>query len=235
MKKNIIIALSLLLLSSCAMHSTNKLCLREKLSGWELLFDGKSTDGWHGYLEENTGDGWVAENGALYCIGLGGDVGGDIVSDKKYDNFILKLEWKISKAGNSGVFYHVVEDEKYNAPYLTGPEYQVIDDKGWPGKLEDWQQAGADYAMYVANDKKKLAPQGEWNTTKIVFNRGHVEHWLNGEKIVEFEAWSDDWTKLKNSGKWQDAPDYGLAKTGNIGLQDHGNEVWYRNIKIKKL
>ncbi len=236
MKKILIITIvSILFLSQCALVMENKLCPREKLSGWELLFDGKTTTGWHGYLEDDAGDGWVAKNGMLYCKGLGGDIGGDIVTDDQYDNFILKLEWKISEGGNSGIFYHVVEDEKYTAPYQTGPEYQVLDDVGFPHPLKEWQKTGADYAMYLANDKKELKPQGEWNTTKIVFDHGHVEHWLNGEKIVEFQAGSEDWNAKKADGKWKDYPDYGMSKKGHIGLQDHGSEVWYRNIKIKEL
>lgn len=229
------IILAALILMSCTAPGPNTLTKAEIKNGWILLFDGKTTDGWRGYLEETAGPGWVAQYGALWCKGIGGDIGGDIITDEQFDNFILSLEWKISKGGNSGIFYHVVEDEKYNAPYFTGPEYQVIDDVGFPEPLEDWQKAGADYAMYVANDKKQLKPQGQWNTTKIVFDNGHVEHWLNGAKILEFEAWSDEWNRLKTEGKWKDFTDYGIAKKGHIGLQDHGNEVWYRNIKIKPL
>ncbi|MFP4488968.1 MAG: DUF1080 domain-containing protein, partial [Bacteroidales bacterium] len=121
-------------------------------------------------------------------------------------------------------------------PYLTGPEYQLIDDEGYPGELEDWQKAGADYAMYVPDpEKKSLKPAGEWNSSRIVFDNGHVEHWLNGEKILEFEAWTPEWFELKNSGKWEDAPEYGLAHSGHISLQDHGSRVWFRDMKIKEL
>ena len=147
----------------------------------------------------------------------------------------MKWEWKISKEGNSGVLYHVVEDAKYSGPYQTGPEYQLIDDVGFPQKLEEWQKTGADYAMNVPNESKKLKPVGEWNTSKIVFNKGHVEHWLNEAKIVEFRAWDAEWTKKKTTGKWKDYPDYGLAKTGLIALQDHGHKTFFKNIMIKEL
>lgn len=238
MRKTLPIIISILLvLISCQTQTSrpNTLTQKEIDEGWQLLFDGNSTQGWHGYLEENVGEGWLAKDGTLHCKGLGGDIGGDIITDKEYDNFILKLDWKISEGGNSGIFYHVKEEKMYTAPYFTGPEYQVIDDAGFPQPLKDWQKAGADYAMYAANDQKKLEAQGEWNSTKIVFDNGYVEHWLNGNKIVEFEAWSQDWKNRKSEGKWKNYPDYGKFKTGHIGLQDHGNKVWFRNIKIKEL
>lgn len=220
---------------NCGETKHNTLTRNEKQDGWILLFDGKTTEGWHGYLKDDIGEGWIVQDEALFGKGLGGDIGGDIISDKQYDNFILKMDWKISKGGNSGVFYHVIENKKYSAPYFTAPEYQVLDDIGFPHPLKEWQKTGADYAMHNANEKKQLKSQGEWNTTKIVFDNGHVEHWLNGEKIVEFKAWSEDWQKRKSEGKWNKFPDYGIAKKGHFGLQDHGNEVWYRNIKVKEL
>lgn len=205
-------------------------------AGWIDLFDGKSLDGWHGFNKTGEVNNWVVEDGALVCLGAAeGDTGGDIVTDGEYGNFELSWEWKVDKGSNSGVMYHVIEDPKYKAPYETGPEYQVIDDIGFPGKLEEWQKAGADYAMNLPNDKKELKPVGEWNSSKIIFNDGHVEHWLNGEKIVEFEAWTDEWNKEKAEGKWKDYPDYGTATSGKIALQDHGHKAYFKNIKIKEL
>jgi hypothetical protein len=197
------------------------------------LFDGKTFNGWHGFNKTGEIKNWQIEDSALVCLGAAKDAhGGDIVTDNDYENFELSWDWKVTKGANSGVMYHVVEDAKYQAPYETGPEYQVIDDIGFPGKLEEWQKAGADYAMYMSNNKKKLNPVGDWNNSKIIFNKGHVEHWLNGEKVVEFEAWGDDWTKKKKEGKWKDYPDYGVAKKGKIALQDHGNKVYFKNITV---
>lgn len=202
------------------------------------LFDGKTLNGWHGY-NKDAGEpvkNWTIIDSALVCLGAAPDAhGGDLVTNLNYENFELSWDWKIDKGSNSGVMYHVVEDPKYMAPYETGPEYQIIDDIGFPQKLETWQMAGADYAMTVPNSKKKLQPVGEWNSSKIVFNKGHVEHWLNGEKIVEFEAWTEEWNKMKTEGKWKDYPDYGSAKTGKIALQDHGQKAYYKNIIIKEL
>lgn len=203
---------------------------------WTQLFDGKTLNGWHGFNKVGPVNNWMIQNGVLICLGAAkGDTGGDLVSNEKFDNFELTWEWKVDKGSNSGVMYHVIEDPKYKAPYETGPEYQIIDDVTYPVKLEDWQKAGNDYAMTLANDKKKLKPVGEWNYSKIVFNNGHVEHWLNGEKIVEFQAWTKEWNKKRMEGKWATYPDYGLAKTGRIALQDHGKKAYFRNIKIKRL
>ncbi len=217
-------------------HTDTTVRMKDENNQWISLFDGKTFNGWHGFNKKGEIKNWTIEDGAMVCLGAAkGDTGGDIVSDKEYENFELSWDWKIDKGGNSGVMYHVVEDPKYKGPYETGPEYQLIDDIGYPGKLEEWQKTGADYAMNLANDKKKIKPTGEWNTSKIVFNNGHVEHWLNEEKIVQFEAWNDAWKKEKAEGKWKDFPDYGLAKKGRIALQDHGNKAYFKNIMIREL
>lgn len=204
--------------------------------GWISLFDGKSLAGWHGFNKTGEVTNWMVEDSALVCLGAAEwDTGGDIVTDQQFDNFILEWEWKVEKGSNSGVMYHVVEDPKYKGPYETGPEYQIIDDEGWPGKLEEWQKAGADYAMNLPNEKKKLKPVGEWNSSRIVFDNGHVEHWLNGEKIVEFQKGTPEWNKEKAEGKWKDFPDYGTVNKGHIALQDHGKKAYFKNIRIKEL
>ena len=134
-----------------------------------------------------------------------------------------------------------LENPAFAVPYVTGPEYQLIDNEGWeevnaPEKLEEWQKLGVDYAMHLPDySKMHVNPVGEWNNSKIVFDNGHVEHWLNGEKILEFEAWTDDWFARKGSGKWAHAPEYGLAGEGVICLQDHGDPASFKNIKIRPL
>lgn len=223
-------------LTSCGKATHNELTEVEKADGWELLFDGKSLDNWRDYNGEELTIPWFVENGTITAKGDGSDESGYIVTKKQYENFILKWDWKIADEGNSGVLYHVVENPKFKVPYVTGPEYQLIDELNFPEPLEDWQKTAADYAMYTTDPAKtEIKPAGEWNTSQIVFDNGHVEHWLNGEKVVEFEAWTDDWHARKNSGKWENAPEYGLATKGAICLQDHGSAAWFRNVKIKEL
>lgn len=192
-------------------------------------------DKWRGYNQDSLPDNWIVKEGIIECFGKAGDMGGDIISKEQYDNFELSLEWKISPEGNSGVFYHVVEDTIYHSPYQTAPEYQILDDVGFPDPIEDWQKTGANYAMHPANDKKNLKPVGEWNSIRIVFNRGKVEHWLNGEKIVGFDKFTEDWDTKRNSGKWNDYPDYGKSNNGYLALQDHGAGVWFKNVKVRRL
>ena len=231
---------SYLLLACCAIiflscstkKNLNTLTKQEIEDGWELLFDGKTTNNWKTF---NAGavTGWKVINGELHNSGDGSDHGGDIITKKQYTNFELYLEWKVAPESNSGVFYHVQEGLT-NAIYESGPEYQLIDDKGWPDSLETWQHSAANYGMNAPKNAK-VKPIDEWNTTRIIVNGPHVEHWLNGTKVVEYELWTDQWLKNKAASKWAEAPNYGMAKSGHIGLQDHGGLTIFRNIKIREL
>ena len=212
----------------------NALSSEEATSGWKLLFDGNSLNGWRTYQNKKS-DSWSVKDGSLYCKGSDSDktdLRADMITNDQFENFELSIDWKISPKGNSGLMYMVTEGSK--AAYMTGPEYQIVDDIGFPAKLEDWQKTGANYAM---NPAPEAAPNavGEWNHTRVVVNKGHVEHWLNGKKIVEYELGSDKWKAEKAKGKWKDTPEYGMSKKGHIALQDHGSEAWFRNIKIKDL
>jgi hypothetical protein len=230
------LALMLLLgVSSCQVEQ-NRLTDQEKQDGWELLFDGTTMKGWRDFNNDSLTGPWTVENGTIKAEGHGNDENGYIVTNEQFDNFILSWDWKISKGGNSGMLYHVIENKKFAVPYVTGPEYQLIDNINFPGKLEEWQKCGADYAMYLPDSAKlHINPAGEWNNSKIVFDNGHVDYWMNGEKTLEFEAWTPDWLSRKQSGKWKNSPEYGMSSTGVICLQDHGYPAWFRNVKIKKL
>lgn len=217
------------------MPSDNTLTEAEKAAGWMLLFDGHSIDQWR-LFNYDTLMGWAVEDGAMVALGEGGPDGhgADIISKNKFDNFDLSLEWKISAEGNSGIFFNVVEGEQYGAVYHTGPEYQLIDDTGFPADLADSQHSGANYSMHPPSSIT-TKPVGEYNVSRIRVEDGHVTHWLNGEKVVEYDLWTPEWQALIDAGKWEDYPDYGKARSGHLALQDHGNKIWFKNIKIKKL
>jgi cytochrome c len=216
---------------------TNTLSAEEKAAGWISLFNGQTIDDWHLFNKaDHTGASkWtVAPDGSLYFNPKANGEGGDIISNREYENFELALEWKISNCGNSGIMFNVIEDEKYCCPYLTGVEMQVLDNVCHPDTKFPTHQAGDLYDMIAANPVT-VKPAGEWNKVKIVSNNGKVVFWLNGREVVNFEMHNAKWLDMIKNSKFIDMPDFGLAKKGKIALQDHSDPVWYRNIKIKEL
>ncbi len=209
---------------------------QQKSDGWQLLFDGQTTNGWQIFKarENNT---WEVIEGTLHCKALDetvtgvGDKRADIMTTGEYKNFELSFDWKIAMQGNSGVMFRVTEE--FEQPYYSGPEYQLMDDAGFPNETPD-HLTGSNYAMHAAG-KTNLKATGYWNTSKIVVNKNHVEHWLNGDKVVEYELNTPEWSALKKTSKWNEATGYGAAAKGRIVLQDHGSEAWFRNIMIKPL
>jgi hypothetical protein len=212
----------------------NTLTNKEKRAGWQLLFDGKNNTGWHGYNLSGFPDCWTIDDGTFTMTTQGSGESQDIITDKKYRNFAFSVNFKLSPAANSGIIFQIEENPKYKFPYETGPECQIIDNLGWPGKLEDWQKCGANYAMYPPLvDHPK--PVGEWNHLLIVVDGNNVTQMLNGEIVAKYVKYSDEWNKLRNSGKWVDFPDWGKYDEGHISLQNHGTRVWFKNIKLKEL
>ena len=208
----------------------NTLSENEKKEGWRLLFNGKNLDGWRTFQGKEI-SGWKVIDGVLNNSGVGSDHGGDIITREKFQNFELSLEWKIAPQSNSGIFYHV--NEKIGtAIYESGPEYQLIDDKGWPDKLRDDQYSGANYGMHAPKNAV-VKDVNDWNQARIIVDGAHVQHYLNGVKVVDYQLWDNDWKLLKENGKWKDYPYYGMARKGQIGLQDHGGLAQFRNMKIK--
>jgi len=223
-----------------AVPTMNTLTAEEQAEGWELLFDGSTLNGWKRFNHDTIGPLWSVKEGMIVCDGEGlvegtANIGGSLITIKQFGNFELTLDWKISPGGNSGIIYHAIEDPKYKHDYETGPEYQVIDDNGWKDGLGEAQKAGSSYDMFPAPATKKINPVGEWNTARLIYNNGHVEQWLNGEKVVEFEEGSPEFTERYKKSKWVDYPDWNKFKSGAISLQDHGAAVYYKNIKIKAL
>lgn len=211
-----------------AQDKPNELTAAEKKAGWKLLFDGKTTDGWRGYKKDRMPDGWKVENGALVRV----SGGGDIVTTEQFDNFELSLEWKIAPGGNSGIMYRVSESE--GAPYMTGPEMQVLDNSKHADGKNPLTSAGACYALYPP-PKDVTRPVGEWNRARILVNGNKVEHWLNGEKLVAYEIGSEDWNRKIAASKFKSWARFGKEPKGHICLQDHGDRVEYRSIKIRPL
>jgi hypothetical protein len=209
----------------------------QKSEGWKLLFDGKTMNGWQIFKgrKNNT---WEAKEGALHCKPVNesttgdGDERSDLMTTDEFENFEFTCDWKISPKGNSGIMFRATEE--FEQPYYSGPECQLKDDIGYPEDLKELAETGANYGMH-ATAPKTQKPVGEWNSAKIVANGKHVEHWLNGQKVVEYELGSADWLKRKEGSKWKDAKGYGLAAKGHIDLQDHGHEVWFKNVMIKVL
>jgi len=199
---------------------------------WEVLFDGKSTAAWRAYRgKEFPKKGWVVEDGTLHVQAKAG--GGDIVTREKYQDFELTFEWKVAPGANSGVMYRVTEEP--GAPYETGPEYQVLDDSKHGDGKNPKTSASALYALMAANSSKQLKPVGEWNQAKIVVVGTKVEHWLNGAKVVDCDLAGAEVKDLIAKSKFKDWAGFAKQPSGHICLQEHGDDVWFRDIRVRRL
>lgn len=235
--------------ASAGSGAPNELTSAERAAGWQLLFDGKTLTGWHGLGFSTTPPGlWTVESGAIKHVEHGkGPVqadgqpltGMDLISDRSFSDFELSWQWKIAEAGNSGVKYNVSESlsTAMDPPHAAkGWEYQVIDDV----KAEDTKfpshRSGALYDMFAPNDKKHVNPAGQWNTSSIVFRGNHGEHWLNGQKVVEFDLGTARFDSAFAASKYKSYPAwFPVRRKGQLVLQDHGDVVWFRSIKIREL
>ncbi len=229
---------------ACNTNSTNK--NREKVKGtdagqtmgegWVYLLDGANVEGWRGYNKESFPEGgWAIEDGVLGCIASGG--GGDVIYDEKFSNFELSFDWKISEAGNSGVFI-LAQEVPGQEIYMSSPEFQILDNDNHPDakKGRDGNRTAASLYDLIPANPQNSKPVGEWNSASIIVNNGKVTHVQNGAIVVEYELWTDRWRAMVADSKYKDWPNIvNPAKEGYIGFQDHGNDVWFRNIKIREL
>jgi len=240
---NIILSFVLVMgITSCASTGKSKTAVSDEEAGWVSIFDGKTITGWRGYNKTTFPEnGWEVVDGTLHCIGSGageaGGSGGDIIYDKKLKDFELSLEWKISEGGNSGIF--LLGQEIPGEPiYKSAPEMQLLDNERHPDAklgVDGNRMAGSLYDLIPAVPQN-TKPAGEWNKAGILCYQGTVVFKSNGANVVEFHLWTDDWKKLCTNSKFKDWEWFvNTAKEGYIGLQDHGNDVWFRNIKLKEM
>jgi len=224
------IVLSTLVLFICVQTMAQK-------KKWTPLFDGKTTKGWHTYGEAAAGQAWKAEDGVLFLDASTKEGRGDIATDESFDDFHLRLEWKISKNGNSGIIFFAQDDKaKYINLWYTGPEMQVLDNEGHSdGKIVK-HRAGNLYDL-IAGPDDAVKPVGEWNKAEIIVQKGTLVLKLNGVTTAKTTIGDDSWKELIKNSKFskKESPDFGKVFSGHIALQDHGNNVSYRNIEIKKL
>jgi hypothetical protein len=229
------IALALIVAADGGAAVENALTDVEKKEGWELLFDGKTLDSWRGYQMQTIPAGWKVENGAIHFVPPTDAAAGqraDIITKKQYQDFELVVEWAVTAGGNSGIFFHVGETTPRT--YETGPEFQVLDNAGHADGKKPETSAGSNYALH-APVKDVTKPVGEWNEARVKVKGAHVEHWLNGTKLLEYDLWTPEWKALVQASKFKAMPGYGLEKSGHLALQDHGDDVRFRNIKIRVL
>ena len=210
-----------------------------KQQAFQPLFDGKTTAGWHGYNRQGIGSAWQVVDGTLHfnsALANKGDrkMGGDIVTDEVFNNFHLKLEWKVAEGGNSGIMFNVKEDPAYKYAWYTGPEMQVLDNAKHPDARIPKHRAGDLYDL-ISCSVETVKPAGEWNKVEIIFTGNQLQFFLNGEKVVSASYGDDAWRALVAGSKFKSMPTFGTFSSGRICLQDHGDDVWYRNIEIRKL
>ena len=210
----------------------NTLTPQEQADGWKLLFDGSTTSGWHNYKKTTVGSGWVIQNGILTRTADTTVSAGDLITNDKYRSFDLALDWRISEGGNSGIIYRANEDNDYI--WQSGPEMQILDDaRHNDGKLQI-TSAGSAFALYPA-PRGVAHPAGEWNHARVLITGNHIEHWLNGTKMLEYDFGSPDFAAHIAASKFKNYRDFGKLSEGYIALQDHGDKVEFQNIRIKVL
>ena len=211
----------------------NTLTDKEIAAGWKLLFDGKSITSWTGY-QTDISPKWSADSGTLHFNPKAIGEGGDIITKNQYQDFELSLDWKISDCGNSGLFWNVVNDEKYNRTYMTGPEMQILDNKCHPDAKIVTHRSGDLYDM-IETSSMTVKPAMQWNSIRVISKDSAYEFYQNGVKVVQFTMHTKEWDDMVANSKFNGMEAFGKSKSGHLALQDHGDEVWFRNIKIREI
>ena len=240
---SLLLSVATLFIAASAQNETpvNQLTEGEKAGGWRLLFDGKTFDGWRGFHSDKVPAGWAIENGCIKKVPAQSEssqASGDLITADQFDNFEFSIEWKLSKGANSGIKYLVSESLPPTGSSGIGFEYQVLDDENHPDAkagIAGNRTAGSLYDLIPASKAKKLKPMGEFNRTRIVVKGNHIEHWLNGVKVLEFERGGEKLKQHIAESKFKNTKGFGETAKGHILLQDHGDAVWYRNIKIRTI
>jgi hypothetical protein len=220
-------------------NTDNTLTAAEQDEGWQSLFDGATKNAWHVFNNKSDGAAWKITDGTIHLDSTGKvkdsiPGGGDLVTNDEFENFHLKLEWKLGPAGNSGIMFFVQEGPQFEKTYHTGPEMQVLDNAGHKDAKIIKHHAGDLYDL-ISSSPETVKPAGEWNQVEIIANKGLLEFHLNGSKVLSTTMWDENWNKLVAGSKFKQWPGFGTYKKGRIALQDHGDPVWYRNIRIRKL
>ena len=238
MKIILVLSAFLLLCATGFTQQPNTLTPQEKQQGWTLLFDGKTLNGWHTYLRDTAGSRWQVRNGVIVFDPTKPESGGgDLVTDKVYENYELNLEWKISKGGNSGIIFDVQEDPKYEATYITGPEMQVLDNVSADDNKKQTHLAGCLYDMAGDSSVSKPHPVGDWNQVRLIQNHGHLTFYLNGIKTFDGQIGSEEWKRMVAGSKFHNKvfADFAKVAKGKIALQQHPGSSEWRNIKLRSL
>ena len=223
--------------------SANVLTEMEKKNGWKLLFDGKTLTGWRSFKKQTAGKDWIVDETEKAMLlnatqnpdgGWQAKDGGDLITVDEFENYELRLDWKIAPCGNSGIIFNVLERDSLTYVWQSGPEMQVLDNTCHPDAKIPKHRAGDLYDL-IACSRETVKPVGEWNSIRLIIKNGHLEQWLNDVKSVETEMWTPEWNAMVAKSKFAKMPLFGTARRGHIALQDHGNKVWFRNVKLRKL
>jgi hypothetical protein len=242
MKKILVLSLLAFIAIPCAVlaqkeQKPNTLTKQEKKEGWKLLFDGESLKGWHSWKRDTAANNWVAKDGQIQYDLANDKAGSDLLTNESYENYELRLQWRITKGGNSGIIFDIQEGPQYNATYQTGPEMQVLDNIDAADNKKQNHWAGCLYDMMGDSTVSKPVPVGQWNQVRILQDKGHLTFWLNGIKTVETQIGSPEWNAMIQNSKFKNKEFFDFAKVaaGKIALQKHPGSSGWRNIKIRRL